>query len=167
MPDVVGILATEVIATSIRNAVLHAEGAYEMCIRDSTKSLPSCDVMLDAKGQYICPGLIDTLSLIHIQISTIFIVKGKHQTAVGKLFTGDIGAVVKLQYTQTNDTLCEKGKHYLADPIVFSEPMLAMAVFPKSKNDEDKMSKMCIRDRLWKTPLIDTYQTKHSHIITS
>ena len=48
------------------------------------------------------------------KISTIFIVKGKHQTAVGKLFTGDIGAVVKLQYTQTNDTLCEKGKHYLA-----------------------------------------------------
>ena len=41
---------------------------------------------------------------------------GKHQTAVGKLFTGDIGAVVKLQYTQTNDTLCEKGKHYLVDP---------------------------------------------------
>ena len=31
------------------------------------------------------------------KISTIFIVKGKHQTAVGKLFTGDIGAVVKLQ----------------------------------------------------------------------
>ena len=38
------------------------------------------------------------------KISTIFIVKGKHQTAVGKLFTGDIGAVVKLQATQTNDT---------------------------------------------------------------
>ena len=79
------------------------------------------------------------------KISTIFIVKGKHQTAVGKLFTGDIGAVVKLQYTQTNDTLCEKGKHYLADPIVFSEPMLAMAVFPKSKNDEDKMSNALAR----------------------
>lgn len=79
------------------------------------------------------------------KISTIFIVKGKHQTAVGKLFTGDIGAVVKLQYTQTNDTLCEKGKHYLADPIAFSEPMLGMAVFPKSKNDEDKMSNALAR----------------------
>lgn len=84
------------------------------------------------------------------KISTIFIVKGKHQTAVGKLFTGDIGAVVKLQCTQTNDTLCEKGKHYLADPIIFSEPMLGMAVFPNSKNDEDKMSnalaRMCEED---------------------
>ena len=79
------------------------------------------------------------------KISTIFIVKGKHQTAVGKLFTGDIGAVVKLQVTQTNDTLCEKGKHYLVDPIKFSEPMLAMAVFPNSKNDEDKMSNALAR----------------------
>lgn len=79
------------------------------------------------------------------KISTIFIVKGKHQTAVGKLFTGDIGAVVKLQATQTNDTLCEKGKHYLVEPIQFSEPMLGMAVFPNSKNDEDKMSSALAR----------------------
>lgn len=84
------------------------------------------------------------------KISSVFIVKGKHQTAVGKLFTGDIGAIVKLQVTQTNDTLCEKGKQYLVDPVVFSEPMLAMAVYPNSKNDEDKMSnalaRMCEED---------------------
>ena len=79
------------------------------------------------------------------KISTIFIVKGKHQTAVGKLFTGDIGAVVKLQYTQTNDTLCEKGKAYVAEPIKFSTPMYGMAVFPNSKNDEDKMSNALAR----------------------
>ncbi len=34
------------------------------------------------------------------KISQIYIVKGKHQTAAGKLFTGDIGALVKLQNTQ-------------------------------------------------------------------
>lgn len=84
------------------------------------------------------------------KISSIFIIKGKHQTAVGKLFTGDIGAIVKLQCTQTNDTLCDKNKHYLVDSIPFSEPMLGMAVFPNSKNDEDKMSnalaRMCEED---------------------
>lgn len=79
------------------------------------------------------------------KISQIFIVKGKHQTAVGKLFTGDIGAVVKLQATQTNDTLCEKGEHYVIDAIPFSQPMLGMAVYPKSKNDEDKMSNALAR----------------------
>lgn len=79
------------------------------------------------------------------KVSSIFIIKGKHQTAVGKLFTGDIGAIVKLQYTQTNDTLCEKSCHYTTTPVPFSQPMLGMAVFPNSKNDEDKMSNALAR----------------------
>ncbi len=79
------------------------------------------------------------------KISQIFIIKGKHQTAVGKLFTGDIGAVTKLAYTQTNDTLCDKGKHYVLDEIQFSEPMLGVAVWPKSKNDDDKLSNALAR----------------------
>ena len=74
------------------------------------------------------------------KVSSVFIIKGKHQTAAGKLFTGDIGAVVKLQYTQTNDTLCDKSRPVKAEPIKFDEPMYAQAVFPKSKNDEDKLS---------------------------
>ncbi|MBB5185466.1 elongation factor G [Faecalicoccus acidiformans] len=74
------------------------------------------------------------------KISSIYTIKGKHQTAAGKLFTGDIGALVKLQNTKTNDTLCEKGKLLIADPIQFDEPMFGQAIFPKSKNDEDKLS---------------------------
>lgn len=74
------------------------------------------------------------------KISSIYIIKGKHQTAAGKLFTGDIGALVKLQNTKTNDTLCEKGKLLIADPIDFDEPMFGQAIFPKTKNDEDKLS---------------------------
>ncbi len=74
------------------------------------------------------------------KISTIYIIKGKHQTAAGKLFTGDIGALQKLANTKTNDTLCEKGKLLIADPIQFDEPMYGQAVRPRSKNDEDKLS---------------------------
>ena len=74
------------------------------------------------------------------KVGTIFVIKGKHQTAAGKLFTGDIGAITKLQYTKTNDTLCDKGKQLIADPIVFSTPMYGQAVLPKTKNDEDKLS---------------------------
>ncbi len=79
------------------------------------------------------------------RLSNVFVIKGKHQTAVGKLFSGDIGAIVKLQYTTTNDTLCDKSKAVLVEPIKFSEPMLPMAVSPKSKNDEDKMSQALAR----------------------
>jgi elongation factor G len=74
------------------------------------------------------------------KVSQIFVIKGKHQIAVGKLFTGDLGAIVKLQYTQTNDTLATKAKLVTHDPIVFPEGLLAMSIWPKSKLDEDKMS---------------------------
>ncbi len=74
------------------------------------------------------------------KISDVYTIRGKHQTKCGKLFTGDIGALIKLANTGTNDTLCEKGKLVIADPIVFDEPMYGQAVMPKSKNDEDKMS---------------------------
>ncbi|WP_071441930.1 elongation factor G [Traorella massiliensis] len=98
------------------------------------------------------------------KISQIFIIKGKHQTAVGKLFTGDIGAVTKLAYTQTNDTLCEKGKYYVVDEIKFSEPMLGVAVWPKSKNDDDKLSnalnRMCEEDPT--TRLVNNKETKEN-----
>ena len=84
------------------------------------------------------------------KISQIFIIKGKHQTAVGKLFTGDIGAVTKLQFTTTNDTLCDKGHKYLIDDIPFSTGLLGKKVSPATKNDEDKLTgalqKICEED---------------------
>jgi len=74
------------------------------------------------------------------KMNQIFAIRGKNQIAIGKLFTGDIGAVVKLQYTETNDTLCLKSKLIKYPPIVFPEAMLAVALWPKTKNDEDKLS---------------------------
>ncbi|MFV0551732.1 MAG: elongation factor G [Anaerorhabdus sp.] len=74
------------------------------------------------------------------KIAQIFVIKGKYQVAIGKLFTGDIGAVVKLQYTDTNDTLCTKNRIITYEPIAFPQPMLGVAIWPKTKADEDKMS---------------------------
>ncbi len=74
------------------------------------------------------------------KISQIFIMKGKYQVAVGKLFTGDLGAIVKLQHTQTNNTLATKDKPVIHKEISFPKPMLQKALWPKSKNDEYKLS---------------------------
>ncbi|WP_304684049.1 elongation factor G [Ileibacterium valens] len=74
------------------------------------------------------------------KIGSIFTIKGKHQTAAGKIFTGDIGAISKLQATKTNDTLCDKSTRLVAPAIVFEEPLFGQAVEPKTKNDEDKLS---------------------------
>ena len=95
----------------------------------------------------VTSGVLSTDSVVYNskkdeneKVSQIFIIKGKHQLAVGKLFTGDIGAVVKLQYTDTNDTLCTKEKPILLEEIKFPKPMLGYALWPKTKADEDKMS---------------------------
>ena len=74
------------------------------------------------------------------KINSIYVIRGKYQVAVGKLFTGDIGAIVKLQHTQTNDTLSTKMKPVLFERVDYTKPMLGVAVWPKTKNDEDKMS---------------------------
>lgn len=74
------------------------------------------------------------------KIGALFTIKGRYQTAAGKLFTGDIGAISKLQNTKTNDTLCAKGTRLINEPIVFSEALYGQAVTPKTKNDEDKLS---------------------------
>lgn len=74
------------------------------------------------------------------KIGSLFTIKGRYQTAAGKLFTGDIGAISKLQNTKTNDTLCAKGARLVNAPIVFETPLYGQAVEPKTKNDEDKLS---------------------------
>jgi len=73
------------------------------------------------------------------KISNIFVLRGKKQMPTDKLIAGDIGAVAKLQYTNTNDTLCEQGKPVMLDKIVFPEPALSLAVEPKAKGDEEKI----------------------------
>jgi len=74
------------------------------------------------------------------KMNQVFIIKGKHQVGVGKLFTGDLGAVIKLQYTDTNDTLVDKAKMVQYDPIEFPRGMLGKAVWPATRADEDKLS---------------------------
>ncbi|MBR3167834.1 MAG: elongation factor G [Erysipelotrichaceae bacterium] len=74
------------------------------------------------------------------KISQIYVVKGSKQEAVGKLFTGDLGCVTKLAVTETNDTLCDEDNPVIFPDINFPEPMLGVAIMPKTKADEDKMS---------------------------
>lgn len=74
------------------------------------------------------------------KLGSLFTIKGRYQTAAGKLFTGDIGAISKLQNTRTNDTLCDKGIRLIAKPIHFDTPLYGQAVEPKTKNDEDRLS---------------------------
>lgn len=70
----------------------------------------------------------------------VYTICGKKQTEVPMLTAGDIGVLNKLTATLTGDTLCAPANVVKFNPIVFDKPVLSMAIAPKSKGDEDKIS---------------------------
>jgi elongation factor G len=74
------------------------------------------------------------------KIAQILVMTGKEQANVPELYAGDIGAVAKLSVTGTGDTLSTKANQVVLDPIDFPQPTLSIAIEPKSKGDEDKLS---------------------------
>lgn len=75
----------------------------------------------------------------------LFLIKGKNQIPVTEIGAGDIGAVAKLQVTATGDTLCTKERPVILAGIDFPKPRLVMAVYPKGKSDEEKISSGLLR----------------------
>ncbi|WP_372998551.1 elongation factor G [Lutispora sp.] len=73
------------------------------------------------------------------RLSGLFLLRGKKQIPMTKLIAGDIGAVAKLQFTTTGDTLCDPQNPVTFEPAEFPVPNLTMAIEPKSKGDEDKI----------------------------
>ena len=74
------------------------------------------------------------------KIGNLFFLRGKTQAEADTVMAGDIVAAAKLQVTQTGDTLCEKANFIKYPPVSFPEPSLYMAVEPKAKGDDEKIS---------------------------
>jgi len=74
------------------------------------------------------------------KIGKIFTLRGKKQIEVSCLEAGDIGVAAKLSVTETGDTLCDPKSPVIIDAIEFPEPVLSMAIAPKAKGDEEKIS---------------------------
>lgn len=71
--------------------------------------------------------------------SKLYMVKGKDLIEVEELHAGDIGAFTKLQFTQTNDTLCMSEDPILYEDTVYPTPYYTKAIVA-SKGNEDKIS---------------------------
>ncbi len=98
------------------------------------------------------------------RIGQLFMIKGKTQEPVTELGAGDIGAVAKLQETFTNNTLCDKDKPIVFNPIQFPKPKLSLAVEPKAKGDEDKIGTGLAR-LTEEDPTFEVYKDKITHEI--
>jgi elongation factor G len=59
---------------------------------------------------------------------------------VSEISAGDIGVIVGLKFTTTGDTLCEKGDDIVLESMDFPEPVIGVAIEPKSKADEAKLT---------------------------
>lgn len=74
------------------------------------------------------------------RIGQIYLLNGKQKKNVDQLHAGDIAALVKMKYTHTGNTLSVKNDPFILPKIDFPEPLINMAVEPKTKGDEDKLS---------------------------
>ncbi len=74
------------------------------------------------------------------RVGQLFALQGKKQIPLPEIIAGDMGTVAKLKVTTTGDTLTTKGKGVQFDPIVFPNPVLARAMVPKTRADEEKIS---------------------------
>ena len=74
------------------------------------------------------------------KLNKIFFLRGKKQVDVDELACGDIGVTAKLSNTNTNDTLTTGSADIKYAPIKFPRPYYTMAIAPKAKGDEDRIS---------------------------
>src|SRR5690606_11184126 len=69
----------------------------------------------------------------------LFVPKGKDLVEVKELGAGMIGAVTKAEGVKTGDTLVAPGQDFVLTPIAVPSPAMALALFPKTRSDEDKL----------------------------
>ena len=73
------------------------------------------------------------------RINNLYIMKGKKQEPIDELVAGDIGAVNKLNNTNTGDTLCDESYKVKFEPIPFPTPVLTMKISASKSGEEDKV----------------------------
>ncbi|PWU09964.1 MAG: elongation factor G [Verrucomicrobia bacterium] len=74
------------------------------------------------------------------RVSRVMMLQADKRIDVDTTYSGDIAALVGLKNITTGDTLCDEDFEVMLEPPTFPEPVISMAVEPKTKADRDKMS---------------------------
>ncbi len=86
-------------------------------------------------GSYV----LNSSSLEKERIGRILRMYAKHREEVKEMYTGEIAATVGLKATGTGDTLCDTDNPIILEKIIFPEPVISVAIEPKTKADQEKM----------------------------
>jgi elongation factor G len=73
------------------------------------------------------------------RVARLMIIQGSERKDVDQVFAGDIAALVGLRNITTGDTLCDESYDVMLEPPTFPEPVISMAVEPKTKADREKL----------------------------
>lgn len=73
------------------------------------------------------------------RVGRILRMHANHREDVNEVYSGEIAAIVGLKQTTTGDTLCDSLRKVLLESIVFPEPVIEIAIEPKTKADQAKM----------------------------
>ena len=74
------------------------------------------------------------------RVSRLMVIQGSERKDIDHVYAGDIAALVGLRNITTGDTICDEEFDVTLEPPTFPEPVISMAVEPKTKQDRDKMS---------------------------
>ena len=88
-----------------------------------------------SSGSYVLNSTKDSKE----RVGRILQMHANHRTEITDVYTGDIAAAVGLKNTTTGDTLCDEKKPVILEQMEFPEPVIELAVEPKSKADQEKM----------------------------
>lgn len=89
------------------------------------------------KGSYIYNSTKDKRE----RIARLIVLKSNERIEVDSLRAGDLGAVIGMRDTTTGDTLCDADKPIILESLYVPEPVISVAVEPKTKQDMEKLSK--------------------------
>ena len=89
-----------------------------------------------SSGSYVLNSTKDSKE----RIGRILQMHANNRKEISDVYTGDIAAAVGLKNTTTGDTLCDEKKPIILESLVVPEPVIQLAVEPKSKADQDKMA---------------------------
>jgi elongation factor G len=73
------------------------------------------------------------------RMGRILLMHANHREEIPEAYSGDIAAAVGLKFTSTGDTLCDEKAPIILESMVFPEPVISVAVEPKTKADQEKM----------------------------
>ncbi|MCB9498568.1 MAG: elongation factor G [Bacillales bacterium] len=103
------------------------------------------------RGSYVYNSVSDNKE----RIGRILLMHANTRTEVEEVYSGDIAAAVGLKNTTTGQTLCDENHPVHLESMVFPEPVVMVAIEPKSKADQEKMgnalSKLAEEDPTFKT----------------